>query len=143
MTATDGGGTTTTKNNANGGDTNPNFSLTKGRTYIFDFSDSSYAGSSGHEFYFSEHLNGDNGGGHNSASAYLNGVTYSTEIPGTPNSKITFVVPSDAPSTLYYYNINTSGITGTITVFDDTAGSNYLLLESANVYATVVGQNFG
>ena len=143
MTATDGGGTTTTKNNANGGDTNPNFTLTKGRTYIFDFSDSSYSSSSGHEFYFSEHLNGDNGGGHNSASAYLNGVTYSTEVPGTPNSKITFVVPQDAPSTLYYYNINTSGITGTITVFDDTAGSNYLLLESANVYATVVGQNFG
>ena len=88
-------------------------------------------------------LDGDNGGGHNSASAYLTGVTYSTEVPGTPNSKITFVVPQDAPSTLYYYNINTSGITGTITVFDDEAGSNYLLLESANVYATVVGQNFG
>ena len=143
MTETDSGGTTTTKNNANGGETNPNFSLTKGRTYVFDFSDSSYAGSSGHEFYFSEYLDGDNGGGHNSASAYLNGVTYSTEVPGTPNSKITFVVPQDAPSTLYYYNINTSGITGTITVFDDEAGSNYLLLESANVYATVVGQNFG
>ena len=142
MTETDSGGTTTTKNNANGGETNPNFSLTKGRTYIFDFSDSSYAGSSGHEFYFSEYLNGDNGGGHNSASAYLTGVTYSTEVPGTPNSKITFVVAEDTPSTLYYYNINTSGITGTITVFEQAEGPDYMLLETSNVYASVVGQNF-
>tara|TARA_B100001029_G_C15059777_1_gene457409 strand:+ start:499 stop:2625 length:2127 start_codon:yes stop_codon:yes gene_type:complete len=142
MTATDSGGTTTTKNNANGGETNPNFSLTKGRTYIFDFSDSSYAGSSGHEFYFSEYLNGDNGGGHNSASAYLTGITYSTEVPGTSGSKITFIVSDDAPSTLYYYNINTSGITGTISVFNQSEGPDYLMLETSNVYASVVGQNF-
>lgn len=124
------------------GDSKPPISLRKRRTYVFDFSDSSFASQGGHQFYFSRFDDGDDGGGHNNASVYTDGVTYSTATPGNAGSKVTFVVPDDAPSTLYYYNINTSGTGGTITILDDDVGSDYLLLENANVYSTVVGQNF-
>ena len=74
---------------------------------------------------------------------YLDGVTYSTETPGSPGSKVTFVVPDNAPSTLYYYNLNTANAGGTITILEDNAGKDYMLLESSNVYSSIVGQNFG
>lgn len=133
----------TGKTNPIYGDSKPNINLQKNHKYIFDFSDSSFASQGGHQFYFSTFNDGDNGGGHNSASVYLDGVTYSTETPGSPGSKVTFVVPDNAPSTLYYYNLNTANAGGTITILEDNAGKDYMLLESSNVYSSIVGQNFG
>ena len=69
-------------------------------------------------------------------------MTYSTETPGTAGAKVTFKVPNDAPNTLYYYNINTSNAGGTINVIEDDSGKDFMLLESSNVYSSVVGQNF-
>ena len=123
-------------------DSKPTITVRKNRTYVFDFSDSSFATQGGHLFYLSLYDNGDDGGGHNNASVYTNGVTYSTETPGTAGAKVTFKVPNDAPNTLYYYNINTSNAGGTINVIEDDSGKDFMLLESSNVYSSVVGQNF-
>ena len=123
-------------------DSKPTITVRKNRTYVFDFSDSSFSTQGGHLFYLSLYDNGDDGGGHNNASVYTNGVTYSTETPGTAGAKVTFKVPNDAPNTLYYYNINTSNAGGTINVIEDDSGKDFMLLESSNVYSSVVGQNF-
>ena len=80
-------------------------SLVKGLTYIFDVSDSSV---SGHPFKFSTTNNGSHAGG----SEYTTGVT-------SGDTSITFIVPSNAPATLYYYCGNHSGMGGTINIQPD------------------------
>ena len=79
----------------------PNITLVKGDTYIFDQSDSS---NSSHPLKFSTTKNGTHGGG----SAYTSGIT-ETGTAGT-DGKVTFVVPNNAPSPLYYYCVNHSGM---------------------------------
>ena len=76
----------------------------KGYTYYFDSSDSS---TNSHPFFI-----GTTSGGGNYDGEYTSGVTNSRTTTGT----LTFVVPSDAPSTLYYNCGNHSGMGGTITV---------------------------
>ena len=76
-------------------------SLVKGFTYTFDISDSSV---SGHPFKLSTTSNGS----HASGTEYTTGVT-------SGDTSITFAVPSDAPSTLYYY-CGSSGMGGTINI---------------------------
>ena len=63
--------------------------LYEGATYTFNVN------ASGHPFYLSE----TNNGTHNGGSAYETGVTGGGAQVGT----VTFVVPINAPSTLYYY----------------------------------------
>jgi len=63
--------------------------LYEGATYTFNVTASS------HPFYLSETINETRNGG----SVYDTGVTGD----GTDNGTVTFVVPVDAPSTLYYY----------------------------------------
>jgi len=87
------------------GSNNPTISIFRGNTYIFDQSDSSNAG---HPIAFK-----DSGG-----SAYTDGVT-SSGTPGSSGAKTTFVVPSNAPSSLRYYcTVHGNSMGNTITVSD-------------------------
>ena len=77
----------------------PNITLVKGDTYIFDQGDSS---NGSHPLRFSTTKNGT----HNSGTEYTTGITKSGDPsynPGSNSSKVTFVVPNNAPSPLYYY----------------------------------------
>ena len=78
--------------------------LKKGYTYYFDSSDSS---TNSHPFYI-----GTTSGGGNYTGEYTSGVTNSRTTTGT----LTFIVPSDAPTTLYYNCGNHSGMGGTIII---------------------------
>ena len=82
----------------------PALSLQRGNTYVFDLSDSS---NSGHPLAFSTA---------NGSGTFTNGVTdnygydsnsgtYATpaNAPGNSESRVTFTVPEDAPSSFYYY----------------------------------------
>ena len=83
----------------NGG-SNPTLSVTEGQTYIFNIN------ASGHPFWIkTTPVTG-------TGNAYNSGVTNN----GIDNGTITFVVPYDAPSTLYYICQFHSGMVGTINV---------------------------
>jgi len=83
----------------NGG-SNPTLSVTEGQTYIFNIN------ASGHPFWIkTTPVTG-------TGNAYNSGVTNN----GIDNGTITFVVPYDAPSTLYYICQFHSGMAGTINV---------------------------
>jgi len=79
---------------------NPALTLKRGLTYTFTIS------ASGHPFYIMSVQ------GTNTANAYTSGVTGN----GTDSGTLTFTVPSNAPSTLYYDCAIHSAMTGTITV---------------------------
>jgi uncharacterized protein (UPF0335 family)/phosphotransferase system HPr-like phosphotransfer protein len=70
----------------------PSLELHQGQTYIFDQSDST---NGTHPIAFSTAYTG-------SSSSYTTGVT-SVGTPGNPGAKTTFVVPLNAPSSIYYY----------------------------------------
>jgi len=102
---------------------NPNIGpMYKGGTYTFNL-DSTL---SGHPFYLTTD-DGTNFVGGSYVGEYTSGVTGSRNESGT----LVFVVPSDAPSTLYYQCGNHSAMRGTITIKDlavQTNGSgNYVL----------------
>ena len=83
----------------------PTIELFRGNTYVFDQSDNS---NTGHPIAFK-----DSGG-----SAYTTGVT-ATGTPGSSGAKTTFVVPSNAPSSLRYYcTVHGNSMGNTITVTD-------------------------
>jgi len=88
------------------GSSNPSLKLKRGYVYYFDATDSS---TNTHPFLLST----DSSGG-NTSGEYTNGVTNSQ----TANGTLTFQVPSDAPSTLYYVCKNHSGMRGEITISD-------------------------
>ena len=88
------------------GTSNPSLKLKRGYVYYFDATDSS---TNTHPFLLST----DSSGG-NTSGEYTNGVTNSQ----TANGTLTFQVPSDAPSTLYYVCKNHSGMGGEITISD-------------------------
>ncbi len=80
----------------------PNITLVKGDTYVFDQSDSS---NGTHPLKFSTVQDGTWAGG---GTEYTSGITV-TGTRGT-DGKVTFVVPNNAPSPLYYYCGNHSGM---------------------------------
>ena len=82
-------------------------SLLRGNTYIFDQNDSS---NGTHEIRISTTSDGT----HNGGTQYTDGWTY-TGSAGT-DGEGTFVVPLDAPDTLYYYCVNHSGMGGTANI---------------------------
>ena len=88
------------------GTSNPSLKLKRGYVYYCDATDSS---TNTHPFLLST----DSSGG-NTSGEYTNGVTNSQ----TANGTLTFQVPSDAPSTLYYVCKNHSGMGGEITISD-------------------------
>ena len=81
----------------------PTLELVEGGTFRFDVSDSSMGS---HPFKFSTTSDGT----HNSGSEYTTGISVS-------NNVVTFVVANSAPSTLYYYCGNHSGMGGEVSIF--------------------------
>jgi hypothetical protein len=81
-------------------DSNPNLYLTRGQTYDFEVN------ASGHPFY----INSTSGTG--TGNAYSDGVTNN----GTDSGTITFTVPMDAPSKLYYNCQHHSSMAGEIII---------------------------
>ena len=88
------------------GSSSPSLKLKRGYVYYFDATDSS---TNSHPLLLSSSSSGGNTNGE-----YTNGVTNSQ----TENGTLTFQVPSDAPSTLYYVCKNHSGMGGEITISD-------------------------
>ena len=82
------------------GSSNPSLKLKRGYVYYFDATDST---TSSHPLLLSTSSSGGNTSGE-----YTNGVSNSQ----TENGTLTFQVPSDAPSTLYYVCGNHSGMGG-------------------------------
>ena len=78
--------------------------LKKGYTYYFDFTDST---TNNHPFFI-----GTTSSGGSYTYEYTSGVTNSR----TTNGTLTFVVPSDSPSTLYYNCGNHVSMGGSITI---------------------------
>ena len=88
------------------GSSNPSLKLKRGYVYYFDATDIT---TSSHPLLLSTSSSGGNTNGE-----YTNWVTNSQ----TENGPLTFQVPSDAPSTLYYVCANHSGMGGDITITD-------------------------
>ena len=88
------------------GSSNPSLKLKRGYVYYFDATEIT---TSSHPFLLSSSSSGGNTSGE-----YTNGVTNSQ----TENGTLTFEVPSDAPSTLYYVCAYHSGMGGEITISD-------------------------
>ena len=88
------------------GSSNPSLKLKRDYVYYFDATDST---TSNHPLLLSTSSSGGNTSGE-----YTNGVTNSQ----TTNGTLTFQVPSDAPSTLYYLCAYHSGMGGEITISD-------------------------
>ena len=86
----------------------PNITLTRGETYTIDQSNSS---NSGHPFRISTVPDGTHNGGNQ--YAVISTVDEHTSI---------FIVPMDAPNTLYYYCCNHTKMGGTINVTPTTGG---------------------
>jgi ribosomal protein L31 len=95
-------------------DADPILTLERGKTYEFDVS------SPGHPFWIkTEQINGTSDG-------YSQGITNN----GISNGKLTFTVPSDAPSKLYYICQIHSGMTGVINIVDK--GMNETIISSSS-----------
>ena len=88
------------------GSSNPSLKLKQDYVYYFDATDST---TSSHPLLLSTNSSGGNTNGE-----HTNGVTNSQ----TTNGILTFQVPSDAPSTLYYVCTYHSGMGGEITISD-------------------------
>ncbi len=88
------------------GSSNPSLKLKRGYVYYFDATDSS---TNSHPLLLSTSSSGGNTSGE-----YTNGATNSQ----TTNGTLTFQVPSDAPSKLYYVCAYHSGMGGEITISD-------------------------
>ena len=84
------------------GAANPSLTLCRGSTYVFALN------APGHPFY----INAVQGTG--TSHAYSNGVTGN----GATGGDVTFVVPADAPDTLYYNCAIHAAMTGTIHIVD-------------------------
>tara|TARA_B100000963_G_scaffold202727_1_gene176524 strand:+ start:22084 stop:26388 length:4305 start_codon:yes stop_codon:yes gene_type:complete len=83
---------------------NPSLTLKRGTTYTFDIN------ATGHPF----RINKENTTGSDSNKEYSSGVTGN----GTASGTITFVVPNDAPNTLYYNCQHHSSMAGVISIVD-------------------------
>jgi hypothetical protein len=96
------------------GSNDPTLTLVRGSTYTFNVN------ATGHPFWIKTAAVTGTG------SAYSTGVTNN----GTPSGTVTFVVPSDAPATLYYICQFHGSMVGTINVVD--ANNNVFLDSSPN-----------
>ena len=94
---------------------NPTLALVRGNTYVFDQSDNS---NSNHPLAFKD----------GSGNSYTSGVTV-TGTAGSAGAKVTFAVPSDAPSSLRYYcTVHGNAMGNTIT-----ASSNNLSVVAGSI----------
>jgi len=102
------------------GSSNPNLNLVEGQTYSFSVN------ASGHPFYIKTANSVGTG------NAYNTGVTNN----GTANGTITFVVPYDAPSTLYYNCQFHSSMAGTINITNVPTNARKFLYANYQAAAT-------
>ena len=98
------------------GVSNGAITLTRGGTYTFNVN------ASGHPFYIQT-----TGNGYNSYNVYSSGVTGAGAQVGT----VTFVVPSNAPSTLYYQCQYHPAMYGQINIIDATSSALTLTLPAS------------
>jgi hypothetical protein len=98
------------------GTTQKTLTLTAGTAYTFDQTDSTNAN---HPLALSETANGT----HASGTAYTTGVA-STGTAGS-TGKTTFTPASNAPTPLYYFCTNHSGMGGTTNISGTSGGSGY------------------
>jgi|5_EtaG_2_1085323.scaffolds.fasta_scaffold03060_13 hypothetical protein len=89
----------------------PTLSFTKGNVYRFDQSDSSNGAGGSHPLRFSTTSDGTHSGG----SLYTTGVS-ATGTPGNVGAYTDITVDASAPSTLYYFCTNHSGMGGQINI---------------------------
>ena len=94
--------------------------LNRGETYCFDQSDST---NNTHNLRVSTTSDGTHGGG----DQYTSGWT-EVGTAGTAGAYNQFVVPSDAPDTLYYYCQNHSGMGGSISISSERAALNPMII---------------
>jgi hypothetical protein len=91
------------------GSETPVLTLVRGKTYVFDQTDST---NGTHPLLLSTTSNGTHGGG----SQYTSGWSIIVAPSGGNQGKRQLIVPANAPDTLYYYCQNHSGMGGTINV---------------------------
>lgn len=104
------------------GSNNPAIEMFRGNTYIFDQSDSSNAG---HPLVFKD----------GSGNAWTTGVTV-TGTAGSSGAKVSFEVPTNAPSSMRYYcSVHGNSMGNTITVKD----SNISLVAGSIANVNLVG----
>ena len=97
-------------------DNDPILTLERGKTYEFDVS------ASGHPFWIkTDQITG-------SSSQYNEGITNN----GLSSGKLTFTVPADAPSTLYYICQIHGNMTGVINIVDDNSNGSVITVNSTN-----------
>jgi len=107
-----------------GGVSNATLSFTRGATYTIQVS------AVGHPFWIQT-----SSGAYNAANVVTSGITNN----GTELGYITYQVPADAPSTLYYVCQNHSAMAGTINVTGTASNSNKVLKVNALYVANVDG----
>ena len=104
--------------------------LYRGVTYRFDQADSS---NSSHPFRLSTTSNGT----HASGSQYTDGWTTTPSglsyNPGNSGAFGQYVVPTDAPNTLYYYCQNHSGMGGAINILSGSVNTNGLVASNVSI----------
>jgi len=104
--------------------------LYRGATYRFDQSDSS---NNSHPF----RLSTTNNGTHASGSQYTDGWTTTPSglsyNPGNSGAFGQFVVPIDAPSTLYYYCSSHSGMGGTINILSGSVNTDGIVASNVSI----------
>ena len=109
-----------------GGASNATIAVVRGATYTIQVS------AAGHPFWIQT-----SSGAYNAANISTSGITNN----GTELGYITFQVPSDAPSTLYYACQHHSAMAGSITVTGTASNSNKVLKVNALYVSNVDGVN--
>jgi len=104
----------------------PILTLERGKTYEFDIS------SPGHPFWIkTEQING-------TSNSYSEGIMNN----GASNGILTFTVPSDAPSKLYYICQIHNGMTGVINIVDKNENGNIISSSSSSSSGPSYGYNY-
>ena len=109
-----------------GGASNATIAVVRGATYTIQVS------AVGHPFWIQT-----SSGAYNAANVVTSGITNN----GTELGYITYQVPSDAPSTLYYACQHHSAMAGSITVTGTASNSNKVLKVNALYVSNVDGTN--
>lgn len=109
-----------------GGASNATIAVVRGATYTIQVS------AVGHPFWIQT-----SSGAYNAANVVTSGITNN----GTELGYITYQVPSDAPSTLYYVCQNHSAMAGSITVTGTASNSGKVLKVNALYVSNVDGTN--
>ena len=105
----------------------PTLTLERGKTYEFNVS------AQGHPFWIkTNQITG-------SSNQYSEGITNN----GLSSGKLTFTVPTDAPSTLYYICQIHGSMTGVINIVDDNSNGSIITVDSTNSDSSSTPPTYG